>query len=361
MILAEIGPMAKPRFLGLDGLRGVCALSVVLYHSQLLFRPGVIFCHGYLAVDMFFLLSGFVIAANYDGRFAQGLTTGRFLLARLGRLAPVYWAGLCLCLACGLLTTLWLSSPSPGQVTLWTVMAMFLVPRLGPQTFAYPINSIAWTLAWEIIVNIIYAQWLRRLTTRVLLAVIGLFFLAAIAESLVNPRGWSFGMTGMDVGLGGLRTVPEFLLGVVLFRAFAAGKLARLPVVTPLLPVVAWLAIAAIPDGPPWLDALLVIVACPLLVALLVRSPLRAPAWFAPLGALSYPLYACHLAILSLAKNTPIFGLDRHPDVLRATGVVLLACAAAWVIQRLAEPKSGFAGVPTQPLAPACLDAKAAV
>src|SRR5581483_6249599 len=54
------------RFESLDGLRGVSALAVVLYHCELLFAPGMIFCHGYLAVDLFFILSGFVIAANYE-------------------------------------------------------------------------------------------------------------------------------------------------------------------------------------------------------------------------------------------------------------------------------------------------------
>ncbi len=54
--------MEKRRYLGLDGLRGICAVAIVLYHSDNLFHPGPIFQHGYLAVDIFFLLSGFVIA-----------------------------------------------------------------------------------------------------------------------------------------------------------------------------------------------------------------------------------------------------------------------------------------------------------
>ena len=57
--------MAKARFLGLDGLRGVCALTVVLYHCELLFKPGVVVLStATWRVDMFFLLSGFVIAGQ---------------------------------------------------------------------------------------------------------------------------------------------------------------------------------------------------------------------------------------------------------------------------------------------------------
>ncbi len=89
---------APTRFRGLDGLRGVCALTVVLLHSEVLFNAGVVFCHGYLAVDMFFLLSGFVISASYDARLAAGLSAWRFLAGArappgarfLGRHAALY-------------------------------------------------------------------------------------------------------------------------------------------------------------------------------------------------------------------------------------------------------------------------------
>jgi peptidoglycan/LPS O-acetylase OafA/YrhL len=360
--MAEIVLMAKVRFLGLDGLRGVCALSVVLYHCELLFRPGVVFCHGDMAVDMFFILSGFVIAANYDQRFAAGMTAGQFLAARIRRLAPVYWAGLALCFAAGLLTCLYVSTPGPLTVTLQAAMAAVLLPHIGPRSFAYPSNPVAWTLAWELVVNIAYAAGLRRLSTRPMAALIAFLLLAAIGESLVNRRGWSFGMTGGDIWLGGFRTFPEFLMGVMLLRAYRAGRLAPLPAVTPLLPVAAWLAIAVLPQTPPLLDAAIAILACPLLIALLVRGEAGSPGWFAPLGAISYPLYASHLAFISLARTTPIFGLVHHPDPARAVLVVLLALAAAWVIHLLAEPgrrSSRLSALSTgpEPVSGACLGA----
>ena len=330
--------MAKARFLGLDGLRGVCALTVVLYHCELLFRRGVVFCHGDMAVDMFFILSGFVIAASYDRRFADGMTTGQFLAARIRRLAPVYWAGLALCFAAGLLTCLYVSAPGPLTVTLQAAMAAVLFPHIGPRSFAYPANPVAWTLAWEIVVNLAYTAGLRRLATKPMAALIAVLLLAAIGESLVNPRGWSFGMTGSDIWLGGLRTFPEFLMGVLLLRAFRAGRLARLPAMTPLLPVAAWLVLAVLPQTPPLLDAAIAILACPLLIALLVRGEAGSPGWFAPLGAISYPLYASHLAFISLARHTPLFGLNRHPDPLKAALVVLLALGAGWGIHLLVEP-----------------------
>ena len=94
----------KPHFALLDGLRGVAALAVLWYHVNEGFAfaeatngagDGIIrsFNHGYLAVDFFFLLSGFVIAYAYDARWGKGLTIGSFFKRRLIRLPPLLIAG----------------------------------------------------------------------------------------------------------------------------------------------------------------------------------------------------------------------------------------------------------------------------
>src|ERR1043165_8588900 len=85
--------MTSKRFHSLDGLRGVCALSVVLFHAADLFHYGPLMPHGFLAVDMFFILSGFVIAFRYEDALNRGLHLRAFLEARGRRLLPVYWLG----------------------------------------------------------------------------------------------------------------------------------------------------------------------------------------------------------------------------------------------------------------------------
>ena len=329
--------MEKQRFLGLDGLRGICAITVMLGHCELLFRPGVVVCHAYLAVDMFFMLSGFVIAASYDRRFEEGLSTGRFLVARLRRLGPVYWGGMVLCTLAALLV------PHPSSLAvLWTAaMGAILIPVLGPGTFAYPVNFVAWSLLWELIVNIAYAAGLRRLRGGWLAAVIVLPLAAAFAFACVNTRHWSFGMTGLDLWMGGLRALPEFLFGTLLYRAWRAGYFQRLPLVTPLLPLTIWLAVSVVPqDVTPEFDLVMVVFGCPLLIGLLVRGQAEAPGWFTPLGAISYPLYASHLAFMGLARYTPLFGLNHHPDPVRALGVVAACLATAWLIYRTLDPSA---------------------
>jgi len=334
--------MEKTRFIGLDGLRGVCALSVVLLHSELLFNTGAAFSHGYLSVDVFFLLSGFVISASYDTRLADGMTAWCFLKARIKRLAPVYWAGTTICIVAALARSHYQHAVAPGHVLMYGAMAAVLLPVLRPGIFAYPGNPVAWSLTWELVVNFLYARWLRRLSNGAMSAIIIILLALATAQAFNNSRGWSFGVTGSDVWLGGLRAVPEFLMGVVLYRLHCAGALQRLPRMTPLWPLTVWLAITAMPQGLPLVfDLGVVTVAAPLLVAILARND--APRWLAPLGAVSYPLYASHLALVWLAQSTPLFGLDRGPRPLLAAGVVFLAFGLAWAIHRLFDPRQGIA------------------
>lgn len=330
--------MEKQRFIGLDGLRGVCAFSVLLAHCETMFRPGMIFCHGYLAVDVFFLLSGFVITASYDHRLQGGMSVAKFMMARVRRLAPVYWAGLVLGLIATCIIAFYHPGVSAARIALWGAFAAALIP-IGGNEFSYPADPVAWTLAWEMIVNLVYALWLRKWSNRNLILLALLIWAAAMTNSYLNPRAWSFGMTPADIWLGGLRALPGFMMGVVLYRVYRAGGLERLPVVTPLLPVTAWLVIAVMPQGlPPLFDLAVVLVASPLLVALLVRGESGAPHWFWVIGALSYPLYASHLAFVYLARRTPLFGLNGVPDPLRALGVVLLAVGCAWALFKTVDP-----------------------
>lgn len=87
---------SKPHYELLDGLRGVAALLVVWYHLFEAFATSPVdqrFNHGYLAVDFFFLLSGFVIGYAYDERWGRGLRMRDFIKRRLIRLHPMVVLG----------------------------------------------------------------------------------------------------------------------------------------------------------------------------------------------------------------------------------------------------------------------------
>lgn len=83
---------ARRTFHTLDGLRGVAAGTVLIYHFPSLWSPASA-PSAYLAVDLFFLMSGFVIEHAYGQRLATGLGVRRFLLLRLIRLYPLYLVG----------------------------------------------------------------------------------------------------------------------------------------------------------------------------------------------------------------------------------------------------------------------------
>src|SRR6266513_2571664 len=93
------------RFVVLDSWRGIAACLVALFHLDAYSHLyGVPFLrNSWLFVDFFFVLSGFVIAANYQQRLRDGFGIGRFLFLRLGRLYPLHFAMLALFVGCELL------------------------------------------------------------------------------------------------------------------------------------------------------------------------------------------------------------------------------------------------------------------
>jgi peptidoglycan/LPS O-acetylase OafA/YrhL len=331
----------KDRFRNLDAMRGVCAMSVVLFHADGLFVKGEIFCHGFLAVDVFFILSGFVLAHTYENRLAAGLTARAFAWLRVKRLAPVYWTGTLL----GTLTLIAITAAHPGayysplQVAALSAMAMLLIPQLTLRGTAYPANAVAWSLAGEMIVNLLYARWLHRWSNRALLLMVIAGWGASTAYAYLGKYGWCFGARPSDVLLTPLRAIPGFLAGVLMFRAHRKGWLAKLPKISPLAVLALWGLIAEVPThgATPTFDTIVVVVLSPLMIALLVRAPDEAPKPFLWLGSVSYALYSSHLAIVYLAGNTPIFGLDTGPSLWRAALVVAGTVGLAGLIHALIE------------------------
>jgi peptidoglycan/LPS O-acetylase OafA/YrhL len=338
--------MTAKRFHSLDGLRGVCALSVVLFHAADLFHPGPLMPHGYLAVDMFFLLSGFVIALNYEGALQAGLRMGEFLRARARRLLPVFWLGAAFNIAIFVgMASQGYYPPGYTAALIWLVvplLTLLMLPAFGAPGggFSPPMMDVTWSLLVEWLVNILYAARLVRLRTRSLVIICIAAWLAMALAGYFTGRGWVVGMGRYDVFTYGLlRGVPGFVAGMVIFRVYRAGLLARLPVISTELLLTVWLCIAVVPtfSATPGFDAVAVILFCPLLVMLLIRSESHTPALVKGLGSLSYPLYMVHPGLILLAQGTPLFGLDRGPNALRACAVVALCLLAAWTVQRLSN------------------------
>ena len=180
----------KPHYALLDGLRGVAALLVIWYHVNEGFAfasgaPVISFMnHGYLAVDFFFILSGFVIGYAYDDRWGKNLTMGSFTLRRLIRLHPMVVMGAVIGLICFLLQggVQWDGTKiSVPQAMAALLCAMLFIPAMPGGVYevrgngeAFPLNGPAWSLFFEYIGNIVYAVLIRRCSTRVVAVLAGL-------------------------------------------------------------------------------------------------------------------------------------------------------------------------------------------
>ena len=236
----------KPHFALLDGLRGVAALAVLWYHVNEGFAfaaatngagDGIIrtFNHGYLAVDFFFLLSGFVIAYAYDDRWDKGLTVGTFFKRRLIRLHPMLIAGAII----GAITFLiqggvtWCGeSVSTGRLILCFALTLLFIPAFPGAGYEvrgngemFPLNGPYWSLFFEYIGNILYALLLRRLSTKalaVLVTLLGLTFLwfATANVSTYGSIGVGWTLDTVNFLGGSLRMIFPFTLGMLLSRTF---------------------------------------------------------------------------------------------------------------------------------------------
>lgn len=239
---------SKPHYALLDGLRGVAAMLVVWYHVFEGFqfagnKPVIDFInHGYLAVDFFFMLSGFVIGYAYDDRWGKSLTTGGFFRRRLIRLHPMVMLGALIGAISFLLTGMerWDGTHSTLLLTLIALVCSWLmIPALpGMQRDVrgngemFPLNGPCWSLFFEYIGNILYALIIRRLSTRILAWLTALLCCAMTWFAVTNQSGYGSIGVGWTVDttnlLGGtLRMLCPFTIGMLMSRVFKPIKKVR--------------------------------------------------------------------------------------------------------------------------------------
>jgi peptidoglycan/LPS O-acetylase OafA/YrhL len=239
---------SKPHYALLDALRGAAALMVVWYHffEGFAFAEGTAittFNHGHLGVDLFFMLSGFVISYAYDDRWTNShnrLTLKEFFKRRLIRLHPMLIMGaviglITFCLQGGVK---WDGTPTPMS---WSIVALVLTMLFIP---AYPgapydlrgngemysLNGPSWSLFFEYIGNLLYALVIRRLSNRalaVLTTILGAawcwFATTDVSGYDMIGIGWTLDKANFFGGL--LRMMFPFSLGMLMARNFKPVKI----------------------------------------------------------------------------------------------------------------------------------------
>ena len=339
--------MERPRYDILDGLRGVAAIMVLLYHifndAKSFFvwpEPVNEFYHSFLGVDFFFILSGFVMGYAYDRQWknsppnpllsAKGsLTLWGFIKRRLIRLHPMVVMGVLLGLVAFLIQgcTRW----DGTEVTLQTLMlamllALFLIPSpasldVRGNTEAFPLNGPHWSLFFEYIGSLLYGLVLHRLPTKWLRVWVACGILSITAYAFLNEGGGiAYGWSSEPENLAGgaLRMLYAYPMGLLMARMFREQRPKPLRGHIFMLSSLALVVLLGMPSlGNKDVDTIYQ------LICLLTLFP--AVIWIAArgtvagwkqkavsfLGRLSYPLYAVHFPLIYLYITW--VGRDGHP------------------------------------------------
>jgi len=223
----------KPHYDILDGLRGVAAVTVVWFHIFEAFATSHLdqrINHGYLAVDFFFILSGFVIGYAYDDRWGR-MTAREFFKRRLIRLHPMVVLGALI--GAAIFYTqgceVWDVAKVPvAMLALSTLLNALLLPastgfEIRGVGEMYPLNGPSWSLLFEYVGNVLYALFIRRLSTRMLGLLVAVAGVALALFSIFGPYGdicVGFSMTGDNILGGSLRLLFAFSAGLMLSRVF---------------------------------------------------------------------------------------------------------------------------------------------
>lgn len=306
---ANASPALPKRFYALDAIRGIAAIAVVFYHYTQ--HNGLDWLHGaWVAVDIFFILSGFVLMHSYSKKVAQGMKLKEFVYSRITRLGPMYVVGLSLgiCAALLLIFTDPQTPVTPNNVATASALNLALLPYFNEHAWpfgshtingtVFPLNDPAWSLFFEMFVNIIFFVYLARFTKINLalwVAISGLIFVAlTIGFHQVNP-----GARGSNFIFGFPRVIFEFFLGVLIYRLYNFYRLPPSIVIYTILTLVTLCFFSSL--GAVALANALIL--APLLIASFAKItvPIQSIGVCKFLGDVSYPLYVTHFPLYRLA------------------------------------------------------------
>jgi peptidoglycan/LPS O-acetylase OafA/YrhL len=309
----------KPHYMILDGLRGVAALTVVIFHlfeAHATSHLNQVINHGYLAVDFFFMLSGFVISYAYDDRWYK-LSLGEFFKRRLLRLQPMVVIGMII----GAIafypsaSVLW---PGIVDVPVWKMLLVTLIGcTLIPVPLSLdvrgwqemlPLNGPGWSLFFEYIANILYALFIRKFSKTALSILVVVAGIALVHLAVTSPLGdvvggWSLDSAQLRIGF--TRMMFPFFGGLLLCRLVKVTEI-RMAFLWSSLLLLLVLAMPRIGGSERlWAnglyEAVTIILIFPLIIYIGASGQLKGK--FAKrictfFGDISYPVYITHYPII---------------------------------------------------------------
>ena len=319
--------VAPPRLHQIDGLRGIAAAAVVLFHYTTRFdqlfahseAPAIDFRYGYLGVQLFFVISGFVIFMTLE----RAKAPLDFVVSRFSRLFPTYWT------AVAVTASLLAIMAIPG----FQPPASHVLANLSMVQETFGIGSIDGAY-WSLEIELIFYVWMLGLWSLGLLrspvVVFGAWVAVATGVLLVGektglwiPHGISHAML--------FKWIPWFCLGIAAYLRYRQGRWTIGPAVLVLLSIAA----IAMREGGAGLAPLAVVYLGVIVLASMNRVVILDWKPLVWLGAVSNPLYLLHDKIgWATMLNLESRSVAPSAAILVA---IALSLVAAWIVHRLVE------------------------
>ncbi|QQD16110.1 acyltransferase family protein [Sphingobacterium sp. UDSM-2020] len=346
----------KPHYNVLDGLRGVAAITVVCFHIFEAFATSHLdqrINHGYLAVDFFFILSGFVIGYAYDDRWSK-MSTKDFIRRRIIRLHPMVVMGAVI----GAIMfyfqgcSVWdVSSVTITALLGATLLNALLIPAMPGHEVRglgemFPLNGPSWSLFFEYIGNILYALIIRKFSTKILALLVFISGCGLATFAIAGPYGdicAGFSLTEIEFTAGFLRVLFSFSAGLLLSRIFRPAHIKGAFWICSIT-IVTLLALPRLGGAEHlWINGLYDTICCVVIFPILVylgasgkstdKYTIRLCRF---LGDISYPLYTVHYPFIYLyyawVKNNKLTFEQSLPG---AAAVVIGSIILAYICLKL--------------------------
>ncbi|MDR0537977.1 MAG: acyltransferase [Tannerellaceae bacterium] len=349
---------SKPHYEILDGLRGIAALMILIFHIFETFTIGtnknLIIGHGYLAVDFFFGLSGFVIGYAYDDRWNK-MSLSTFIKRRLIRLHPMVIIGMTIGAAMFYTATSPnmfpnIAQTTPAQMLAYTILGILMIPTppsidIRGWREMYTMDAPVWSLLFEYTANILYATIIRRFNKTTLITLVILAACATIYQTTLTQGdvigGWEFTRKHLQIGF--TRLLYPFFAGLLLYRTIKPTQIKNTFPWCSLI-LITILAIPRLGDkNHLWINGLyeatMIIIAFPAIIYLGANSKIKGQHTSKickTLGELSFPLYIIHYPIIYtftawVSNNNRTISTS----IWQAATVLLGSIAGAWIILKL--------------------------
>lgn len=317
-------------FSTLEALRGLAAILVMVRHITYIYP--IQFPWSYLAVDLFFVLSGAVIANSYEQKLLSGkMRFSEFAALRLIRIFPLYLLGSAISIFAMVVD----GNVATGKIIVFAVLALVMIPLPMPGPPLFPLNFPAWSLMFEFIANFIYAKFARRLTDRALLVIIGFSFVFLFIGAIVSGVALDIGWGRKTLIFGFPRVFFSFFIGVLIYRYAVRKNRINISLGpgSALAILAASVFVQTAPIGEtfaPYYCMLVVSVIFPVIVCLsmFVNVSGRLEKGMRLLGEASFPVYALHWPLFLMSESLGRRFLEQnapYSGILFAGAVILIS------------------------------------